>query len=126
MTFIKAGQSFDGGGIALRRSGNNYYYFEVFESGRYMFVSCSGNDCGHAIAESLSKAIPSFHTGLNQLNTLAIVVKGNIFDLFVNGTHVAGPVSDPNTTSNHGMIGVFGAANDATTEIVYQNAKVWV
>ncbi len=125
MTFTKAGQSFDGGGIAIRKSGNTYYYFEVFESGRYVFVSCSGNDCSHAIAQSLSQAIPSFHTGLNQPNTLAIVVKGNIFDLFVNGTHIAGPVSDPNTTSNHGMIGVFGGANDATMEVVYKDAKVW-
>jgi hypothetical protein len=125
MTFIKAGQSFDGGGIAIRSSGNNYYYFEVFESGRYMFVSCSGNDCSHAIAESLSLAIPSFHTGLNQPNTIAIVVVGNRFDLYINGTHVAGPVSDPNKTSSHGMIGVFGAAYDTTTEVVYKDAKVW-
>jgi serine/threonine protein kinase len=28
--------------------------------------------------------------------------------------------------SDHGMIGVFGAANDATTELVYKDAKVWV
>jgi serine/threonine protein kinase len=125
MTFIKAGQSFDGGGIAIRKSGNNYYYFEVFESGRYTFVSCSGTDCTHVITESLSQAIPSFHTGLNRPNAIAIVAKGNIFDLFVNGIHIAGPVSDPKTTSNHGMIGVFGGANDATTEVVYKNAKVW-
>ncbi len=126
MTFIKAGQSFDGGGIAIRGSGNNYYYFEVFESGRYTFVSCIGNDCSHTIVDSLSKAIPSFHTGLNQPNTLAIVAKGNSFDLFVNGTHVAGPVRDSNTISSHGMIGVFGGANDATTEVAYKEAKVWV
>ncbi len=125
MTFIKAGQSFDGGGIAIRSSGNNYYYFEVFESGRYMFVPCSGNDCSHAIAESLSQAIPSFHTGLNQPNTIAIVVVGNRFDLYINAMHVAGPVSDPNKISSHGMIGVFGAANDVTTEVVYKDAKVW-
>ncbi len=125
MTFIKAGQSFDGGGIAFRSSENNYYYFEVFESGRYTFVSCTGNDCSHAIVESLSQAISSFHTGLNQPNTIAIVVNGNSFDLYVNGAHVAGPVSDSNNTSDHGMIGVFGAANDATTELVYSDAKVW-
>jgi serine/threonine protein kinase len=125
MTFIKAGQSFDGGGIAIRSSGKNYYYFEVFESGRYKFVPCTGNDCSHAITESLSQVIPSFHTGLNQPNTLAIVVNGNSFDLYVNGAHVAGHVSDPYNTSSHGMIGVFGAAYDATTEVVYKDAKVW-
>ena len=126
MTFMKAGQSFDGGGIVFRSSGNTYYYFEVFESGRYTFVSCTGNDCSHTIADGLSQVIPSFHTGLNQSNTIAIEVNGFGFDLYVNGVHVDGPVSDSNKTSNHGMIGVFGAANDATTEVVYKDAKVWV
>ncbi|HYT36466.1 MAG TPA: family 16 glycoside hydrolase, partial [Ktedonobacteraceae bacterium] len=126
MTFMKAGQSFDGGGIVIRSSGNTYYYFEVFESGRYTFVSCTGNDCSHTIADGLSQVIPSFHTGLNQSNTIAIEVNGFGFDLYVNGVHVDGPVSDSNKTSNHGMIGVFGAANDATTEVVYKDAKVWV
>jgi eukaryotic-like serine/threonine-protein kinase len=125
MTFIQAGQSFDGGGIAIRSSGNNYYYFEVFESGRYEFVPCAGNVCSPTIAESLTQVIPSFHTGLNQPNILAIVARGNSFDLYVNGAHIAGPVSDPNNISSHGMIGVFGAANDATTEVAYKDAKVW-
>jgi len=43
----------------------------------------------------------------------------------VNGERVAGPVRDTNSISSHGMIGVFGAAYDATTEVVYRNAKVW-
>ena len=126
MTFMKAGQSFDGGGIVIRSSGNTYYYFEVFESGRYTLVSCTSNDCSHTIADGLSQVIPSFHTGLNQTNTVAIEVNSFGFDLYVNGVHVDGPVSDANKTSNHGMIGVFGAANDATTEVVYKDAKVWV
>ena len=126
MTFIKAGQSFDGGGIVIRSSGNNNYYFEVFESGRYKFVSCSDNDCSHTISDGLSRVLPSFHPGLNQANTLAIEVNGFSFDLFVNGVHVDGPVSDSNNSSDHGKIGVFGAANDVMTEVVYQDAKVWV
>ena len=125
MTFVKAGQSFDGGGIAIRGSGNNYYYFEIFESGRYTFTACTGNDCSHAVAKGLSQGIPSFHIGLNQPNTIAVVANGNIFNLYVNGAHVAGPVSDPKFTSSHGMIGVYGEANDVTTEVVYRNAKVW-
>jgi eukaryotic-like serine/threonine-protein kinase len=125
MTFVRAGQSFDGGGIAIRSSGNNYYYFEIFESGRYTFAACTGNDCSHAVAEGLSQGIPSFHTGLNRSNTIAIVANGNSFELYVNGEHVTGPVSDTTNTSSHGMIGVYGQANDATTEVVYRNARVW-
>jgi serine/threonine protein kinase len=126
MTFVSAGQSFDAGGIAIRGSGNNYYYFEVFESGRYAFNGCIGNDCNHTLSQGLTQGIPSFHTGLNQPNTIAIVANGNGFDLYVNGQHIAGPVSDPNSISSHGMIGIYGVANDATTEVVYRNAKVWV
>ena len=126
MTFIQAGQSYDGGGLVIRGNGNNYYAFQVFESGRYMLASCAGNDCSQTIADGSSQVIPSFHSGLNQRNTIAIEVHDYSFDLFVNGAHVEGPVSDANKTSNHGMIGVYGTANDATTEVVYKNAKVWV
>ncbi len=124
MMFVRAGQAYDGGGLVIRSSGNNYYYFEIFESGRYEFVACAGNDCNHTLAQGL-QGIPGFHVGLNQANTIAIVAGGNSFDLYVNGQHVAGPVSDSNSTSSHGMIGVYGEGSDATTEVAYSNAKVW-
>jgi serine/threonine protein kinase len=125
MTFIRAGQSFNAGGIVIRGSGNSYYYFEVFESGRYTFVTCINNDCGHTLVDGLSQAFPSFHAGLNQSNTIAIAVTGFSFELFINGIEVGGVVSDANHVSGHGTIGVFGAANDATTEVAYKNAMVW-
>ena len=124
MMFVRAGQTYDGGGLVIRSSGNNYYYFEIFESGRYEFTACAGNDCTHTLAQGLQE-IPGFHVGLNQTNTIAIVAGGNSFDLYVNGQHVAGPVSDSNATSSHGMIGVYGESSDATTEVAYSNAKVW-
>ncbi len=125
MTFIRAGQSYDGGGIVVRGNGNNYYYFEVFESGRYSLISCVNNSCDHTLVNGLDQAIPSFHSGLDQSNTLAIKVKGSSFELFVNGMKVGDVVNDPISSSSHGKIGVFGAANDATTEVVYKDAKVW-
>src|SRR5260221_92358 len=63
--------------------------------------------------------------GQNQPNTIAIVANGNSFDLYVNGRHVAGAVSDGNLTSSHGMIGVYGQGTDATTEVAYSDVKVW-
>ncbi|HXX77365.1 MAG TPA: protein kinase, partial [Ktedonobacteraceae bacterium] len=125
MTFIRSGKSYDGGGIVVRGNGNNYYYFEVFESGRYTLMSCTNKTCNHTLVNGLSQAIPSFHSGLDQPNILAIEVKGFSFALFVNGMQVGRTVSDSNSISSHGMIGVFGAANDATTEVVYKDAKVW-
>jgi len=124
MMFVRAGQNYDGGGLVIRSSGNNYYYFEIFESGRYEFNACAGNDCTHTLAQGL-QGVPGFHVGLNQANTIAIVAGGNSFDLYVNDQHVAGPVSDSNSTSSHGMIGVYGEGSDATTEVAYSNAKVW-
>jgi hypothetical protein len=126
MTFTQAGQSYDGGGIVIRGNGNNYYYFEVYESGRFNMLSCTNNTCSHTLADGSSQVIPTFHSGLNKSNILAIEAKGSSFDLFVNGIQVGGTINDSNSTSNHGMIGVFGAANDATTEVVYKDAKVWV
>ncbi|HYX50937.1 MAG TPA: family 16 glycoside hydrolase, partial [Ktedonobacteraceae bacterium] len=125
MTFVQAGQAYDGGGIVIRGNGNNYYYFEVFESGRYTVMSCTNNTCNHTLVDGLSQALPSFHSGLNQTNILAIEVKGFSFNLYVNGVQVGGTVIDASQASDHGMIGVFGAANDATTEVEYKNAKVW-
>jgi len=125
MTFIRAGQSYDGGGIVVRGNGTNYYYFEVFESGRYILMSCTNNACNHRLVNGLSRAMPSFHKGLDQSNILAIEVKGFSFALFVNSMQVGGTVIDSNSISTHGMIGVFGAANDATTEVAYKDAKVW-
>jgi serine/threonine protein kinase len=125
MTFVRAGTSFSGGGIIIRGSGSNYYYFEIFESGKYVLAACQGNDCSHAVAEDLSHPISSFHSGLNQNNTVAIVANSYSFDLYVNGSHVVGPVTDTTSTSSHGTIGVFGEGGDATSEVVYSNAKVW-
>ena len=83
------------------------------------------NECSNILAQGLAQGTPAFHAGLNQPNTIAIVANGNSFDLYVNGQHVAGAVSDVNFTSSHGMIGVYGEGTDATTEVVYSDVKVW-
>ncbi len=126
MKFVRTGTSFAGGGIVFRSNGDRYYYFEIFESGKYTLNACIGNNCSNAVTENLSQSIPSFHVGLNQTNVIAVVAQGNNFTLYVNGERVAGPVSDSAATSSHGMIGVYGEGGDATTEIVYSDAKVWV
>jgi len=125
MVFVRAGQSYDGGGVVIRRNGNNFYYFELYESGRYVFSACMANDCSNILAQGLAQGTSAFHAGLNQPNTIAIVANGNSFDLYVNGRHVAGTVSDGNLTSSHGMIGVYGQGTDAATEVVYSDVKVW-
>jgi len=133
-TFVKAAPNWSGGGIVFRAKGDSYYYFEVFESGRYTFDGCSGNNCTLQLASGLgpNQIIPSFHAGLNQSNTIAVVAIGNTFDVYVNGQHIVGPVSD--NSYSQGMIGVYGEGgfdvnnvnNHVTaTEVVYRDMKVW-
>lgn len=125
MKFVRTGTSFAGGGIVFRSNGDRYYYFEIFESGKYTLNACIGNNCSNAVTENLSQSIPSFHIGLNQTNVIAVVAQGNNFTLSVNGERVVGPVSDSAATSSHGMIGVYAEGGDTTTEVVYSDAKVW-
>jgi hypothetical protein len=130
MTFFKYGQHFSGGGLVFRgSSGSKYYVLEIFESAQYTFYSCNGNDCSHGIAGyPASSSIPSFHTGLNQTNTIAVVANGNTFSFYANGQSFAGPITD--STYTQGTIGFFAEGGSeggagATTDVAYSNAKVW-
>jgi hypothetical protein len=67
--------------------------------------------------------VPSFHTGLHQLNTIAVVAHGNSFTFYANGQQFAGPFTD--NTYSSGMVGFYDAASQGATEVVYSNAKAW-
>lgn len=125
MTFLQVGPSFSGGGLVFRSDGNKYYVFEIFESGRYSFYVCVGNDCSNALAEDLTNPIPSFHIGLNQPNRIAVVAQGNTFALYVNGQLVKGNIVDSANTASQGMVGLFCEGSQAVTVVAYNNAKVW-
>ncbi len=125
MTFISIGPSFSGGGLVFRASGNKYYVFEIFESGRYSFYVCVGNDCSNALATNLTNPIPSFHTGLNQSNRIAVVAHGNMFDLYVNSQLVKSNIVDSANTSNQGMVGLYCEGSQALTDVAYSDVKVW-
>lgn len=125
MVFVRSGQAYDSGGLVFRANGTTFYYFEIFESGRYVLGVCANNTCARTFSEGLAQAIPSFHAGLNQVNTIAVVARGNTFTLYVNNALVAGPVTDPAATSSQGAIGLWCTAKDATTEVAYSNVKVW-
>ncbi len=139
MKFVRMAPNWSGGGIVFRAQGDKYYYFEVFESGRYTLVSCNGNDCTNGLTKGPPTLAPSFHTGLNQSNIIAVVADSDTFNLYINKQQIFGPVSD--TTYSHGQIVVYGEGGyDASaveggsnlsnvphteTEVVYSNARVW-
>ena len=131
MKFLKYGQHFSGGGLIFRSTNNSdYYVLEIFESGQYTFFSCkSGGDCSHGIAGyPQSSQIPSFHTGLNQVNTIAVVAQGNTFTFYANGQTFAGPITDD--TNTNGALGFYAEGGSeggagATTDVAYSNVTVW-
>ncbi len=110
----------DCGGLIFRAVDNqNFYIFEVCQQGAYNLAVFVKNAFAGSTKLASSSAI---HTGLNQVNTLAVVVQGNTFNLYANGQHIA---SFTDSTFTHGQIGVF--ANDVTSPTVvnYTNALVW-
>lgn len=132
MTFLKVGQQFSGGGIVFRgdATANTYYAFELYESGRFSFRACNGTDCTRVLAgdpvENLT--IPAFHSGLNQSNELSVVAKGATFDIYVNGQHAVGPITDASYT--RGQVGVYATGGteggpEAVADVVFSGAKVW-
>lgn len=128
MEFFKYGQHFSGGGLIFRSTNNSQYYIlEIYESGQYAFFSCNGSDCSHGIAGYPKPAvIPSFHMGLNQINTIAVVAQSNTFTFYANGQKFAGPITDDTYTS--GALGFYaagGSEGGATTDVAYSNVKIW-
>lgn len=125
MEFLSYGPHFSGEGLVFRGApGNRYYVLEIFESGQYTFFSCNGNDCSHGIAGyPASSLIPSFHLGLNQVNTIAVVARDKTFTFYANGQKFAGPITD--STYSSGLIGFYDEGSQGLTKVAYANAKVW-
>ena len=135
MSFVKVGTKFSGGGIAFRGDSatSKYYYFEVFESGRYDFTGCFGPgkaNCTYQIIgyPKQTGIVPAFNPVMGQPNTVAVVANGTTFDIYVNGQHAIGPITD--STFSHGMIGVYATGGidpgvSQTAEVTFSNAKVW-
>jgi type II secretory pathway pseudopilin PulG len=112
----------DCGGIAFRVdvTGTKYYYFQVCESGSYGLYAYLGNPQKTLVNNEPSPAIT---TGLNQLNTIAVVANRSMLDLYVNHQKIAG-ISDSTDTST-GYITLVADALNSSTEVAFSNAKVW-
>ncbi|TMC21016.1 MAG: hypothetical protein E6J34_10810 [Chloroflexi bacterium] len=131
MRMIAVGSASSGGGIVFRgnRNTQRYYVFAIYGNGLFAFSACIYSSCTHIKGSPAEQPVlPSFNKVLGQLNTIAVVAKGNTFSIYVNHQRAIGPVQD--ATAAQGMIGVFAeggnhsAANQATT-IAFNNAKVW-
>ncbi len=121
MTIIKG----DGGGLIIRADdkGNKFYRFLVNQDGSYRFsvFDLMEDTVGTTL---ISSSNPVINTGQHTPNIIALVVHGNVFELYVN-LHRIAIVGDYNY--NQGAIGVFAAAEEVPlTAVIFQNAKVWL
>jgi hypothetical protein len=130
MVFIKNAPKYSSGGIVFR--GNNdqhqYYFFEVYASGRYVFQKC--DKAGHCTALAGSPLDPpssAYHVG--QPNTLAVVAKQNTLTFYINQQPIGSQQTDTSSPPyTQGMIGVLargGLPPAPPTEVGYSNIKVW-
>ena len=110
----------DCGGLMFRAVDNqNFYAFYVCANGAFNAVLyVKGADAGSTKVATSS----AIHSGLNQSNTLAVVVQGNTYNLYANGQNID---SFTDSTFTHGSIGVMAVDISSPTVVVYANALVW-
>ncbi len=117
LTIIKG----DGGGIVFRVDGSNFYNFQIRQNGGYGLYLYKKNHNPIKLGVGSSGAI---HTGLNQANVIAVIARGNVFDLYINH-HFIATIIDPDHTYAHGQFGLTAVAYDNSTQVHYTNIKVW-
>ena len=111
----------DAGGIDFRiNPANNYagYYFSIGRDGSYRFYR-SANFSLQLVASGTSSAVS---TGLGQTNLITVIAQGGTFDLYVNAQYIT-TVTD--NTYSQGVIGVFAEDQRNSTEVIFNNVKVW-
>jgi hypothetical protein len=104
-------------------SDNTGYSFYIGKKGEYTFyIRNKDSDRAEILAGGTSEAI---HTGPDQSNLMAVVARGNTFDLYVNRQFIR-TVIDEKNTFDHGTIG-FGVRTPKNKpgEASFSNVKVW-
>ncbi|SRR5579875_1073290 len=103
-------------GIGFRRvSKGNHYFFGIDGNGTWLFAK-DVNGQGSAIIPYGPS--PAIHRGLDATNTLKVVMQGDQFTFFINGTQVG---SATDATFATGRCGVEGSTQ---VEVVFNNIEV--
>jgi hypothetical protein len=126
VTKCKISKTF-GSGFIFRADSttSNFYLFRVCQDGTVAFF-VYGNNIASTAGTLLSPHFESaMNAGLNQINLVAVVARGYIFDLFVNHHKVANIIDNNYSGGQIGVDADSYPGNDPT-EVVYSNAKVWV
>jgi hypothetical protein len=121
MTIVKG----DGGGLVFRAddTGQKFYRLLINQDGSYRFSVFDHPNQDVVGTTLLSGSNPAINTGLHTPNIVAIVVHGNVFELYVNLRRIA-VVGD--YSYKQGTIGTFATDEESLTTVIFQNAKVWL
>jgi hypothetical protein len=119
MTIIKG----DCGGMLLRYNSftGQGYYLRVCQDRSYRFVKYV-NFTGESVRTLMSGSSSAIHSGWGQSNLIAVVARGSMFDLYVNGRKINSARDDSYT---EGVISLFADDVSNATEVVYSTARVW-
>ncbi|HEV2583885.1 MAG TPA: zinc ribbon domain-containing protein [Ktedonobacteraceae bacterium] len=112
------------GGMVFRADGSQskYYSFFIDRSGNYTLITSvdnTGNN-DYVLRQGTSAFI---RTGLNQLNTLAVIARGGNIYLYINQQYLT---SASDSRYHIGQIGVFGGnVTQAPADVVFSRVQVW-
>ncbi len=120
---IKSGGATAQGGVLFRADLNNDRFYVLFldTQGNYE-LDIQANQSGENTRVLRSGQVSGYATGFSQVHTIGIVAKGTQITLYVDQKQVT-QVTD--TTYTSGQLGVISSFGSSSTEVVYNNAKVW-
>lgn len=123
MTILKG----DCGGLLFRQQNmsSKYYFFQVCQDRTYALLKYVNNTSADAqvfygVTEDNSAIVP----GLDQMNRIAVITKGNSIYLYISNHQVA-EITDHSYAE--GFIGLvaYSYQKSSVTEVAYQNARLW-
>lgn len=96
-----------------------FYMFCLDTEGNYTFIAQTPDGYLNTLEQGTSSAMV---TGLNHINTVAVVAQNDVFDFYVNKLFVLNATDD---TAKNGEVGVGISNNGDFAEVVFNNAQVW-
>jgi transcriptional regulator with XRE-family HTH domain len=113
----------DCGGIVLRSNEPQDYMFVVCRDGTYTFFAYDNATSKPRILISKTSPSPAIIVGYNQVNVIAVVAKGNTFDLYANQQKID-TVHD--SRYSDGAVGLLSTGPaSGSTDVVYSHVKIW-
>jgi hypothetical protein len=111
------------GGLAFRWNNSAGFFFHLTSQGNYRLFALDPRTEFYRYLRQSSQPSPAIRTGPNQSNRLAVLVQGANIQLYVNDRPLA--TIQSSRFSNQGGIALCAREFGNSTEVVFNNIKVW-